>query len=175
MLFGDVQWFPDYYRPRVMAFGSFFYIFLIESPLLVFRNANSPGKITNRLRLQKVLAVGLILCGLGSLGLWGLYHKGIPYDKFVHFGFPMALTVAGIAVFKSWYGIPFRIAALRVFLIVSLSAVAWEVVESVFARYFHIGFFGALFDRDSLLDIVFNVVGLALGILVAAKQSFRNN
>jgi len=171
LLFGSTNWFPDYYRPRVMAFGSFFFIFLIELPALIWRDdQNSAEKILARLNLQIVLAGGLFFSSLGSLGLWGLYKRGIPYDKFVHFGFPLALAIVGISFFQSQFGMSLKKATLRVLLIIVLSSVAWEILESIFARFFHIGFFGTLFDRDSILDMVSNLAGAGLGVLIKIKN-----
>ncbi len=171
LLCGNPEWFPAYYRPRVMAFGAFAFIFFIELPRWVFkRDQNLPEKIQSRLGLQTALAIGLMLSGLGTLGLWGLYKHGIPYDKFVHFIFPLLFTSASIWVIHIWYRLSFKKAALIMLSIVIAFGVLWEVGEFLFAHYFHIGFFGTLFDKDSIIDVICNILGISLGVLIASKK-----
>lgn len=181
LLFTDPAVFPSYYKPIPMGFISFFYAFLLELPVFVFRIAgNAPEEQVREMtetrdRFRSALAVGLLLCGLGSLGLWGLYQKGIPYDKMVHFIFPLLMMVTGSRLFKLWYGWSLKKALWRVGLIIAVSGVAWEFIEFIAARYFELGFFGKLFDRNSALDILSNLLGVVVGSVIMRRRAKKDS
>lgn len=172
LLFTDPVLFPSYYKPIPMGVISFFHAFLIQLPVFVFRvpvgtSEEQARKIKfSREQFQSALAIGLLLSGLGSLGLWGLYQKGIPYDKFIHFLFPALMMVSASYLFRVLYGWSLKKAAWRVALIVMVSGVAWEYIEFIAARYFELGFFGKLFDRNSVLDILSNILGILAGSVI---------
>jgi hypothetical protein len=146
------------------------YVFLIELPALILRHPKTPAQTRALHNFQLALAVGLVACSLGSLGLWGLYHQGIPYDKFVHFGFPFVMVVTGIEIARTWWGWSFKKSSLVLVLILLLSGVAWEYIEFFFAFRFHLGFYGTLFDHDSIFDMVANAFGTLAGFLWAARR-----
>lgn len=170
LFFGQSSWFPAYYRPKPMALISFLYAFIIEFPSLVLKRESSTEKRAAKVQFQVALAVGLLLCGLGSLGLWGLYQIDIPYDKFVHFTFSVLMTVAGTYIFRYWSGLSLKRSLLVAVAIVGLSGVGWEYIEAFFAHYFHVGFFGRLFDHDSRFDIYTNLLGAGAGAAIVGWQ-----
>ncbi len=169
MLIGPGSWFPDYYSPRFMGVVSFLFAFFVELPKIITKIPESRG-------LQISLAVGLILSGLGSLGLWGLHQKGIPYDKFVHFVMPALLTYSGIRLLSIWKKISIKKSTFIISIIIGICGVAWEYVEFYFRHYFQIGFFGQLFDQDSLKDIIINFAGILAGIIfiIAKKKRLQS-
>ena len=71
LLFGNEAWFPSYYRPKLMALTAFLYSFIIQLPVLVFKNpsgANTEENLFFRGQFQVALVLGLSVCGLGGLG-----------------------------------------------------------------------------------------------------------
>ena len=55
--------------------------------------------------------------------------------------------------------------ALLTAVIVMASGVAWEYIEYFFASYFHFGFFGTLFDPDSIRDLLANMAGVIAALI----------
>jgi len=166
LLFGNEAWFPSYYRPRLMALVALLYSFLIELPALIIRDSDittDQEKIFFRRQFQIVLALGLLASGLGSLGLWGLYQIGIPYDKFVHFSFSAVMTISGTFFIQVWQGWSFKKTIFLIILIVGASDLVWEFIELWSNRYLNFGFFGHLFDHDSIFDILSGLLGVIAG------------
>ena len=147
-----------------MGIISIGYAFLIELPRWVFPNVYRP-----RLAFQTALAIGLALSGFGSLGLWGLYKHGVPYDKFVHVLLPTLLMYTGTRLFVA-RGRSMVKAGRLVAIIIAISSVGWEIIEHIASVYFHLGFFGVIFDRDSIWDIAANFTGIALAGLALYRK-----
>ncbi len=175
------SFFPSYYKPTLMGLVALAYCFLIQLPVFVFRiPQNAPAssvkeKLFFRGQLQAALSLGFLLSGLGSLGLWGLYRVGVPYDKIVHFTFSALLMVSGAHVFQAWYGWPLKKTAILLALVISVSGVAWEFTEFFSDRWLHFGYFGQLFDSDSLFDIFTNLSGASVGVGMIAWRQWRDN
>ena len=173
---------PSYYSPRFMGIMAFVYVFIIQLPLFVFRipaddNAGAvKEKMFFRGQLQAALAVGLLLGGLGSLGLWGLYNVGIPYDKFVHFSFTAIMMVSGAYVLYAFNGWSLMKSIIFVAFVVGLSGVVWEFIEFGADRWLHVGYFGQLFDHDSMFDINTDLLGVIAGTgIIAWRQWLKRN
>ena len=171
------SFFPSYYKPTLMGLVALAYCFLIQLPVFIFRipeNADASAmkeKVSSRGQLQAALSLGFLLSGLGSLGLWGLYRVGIPYDKIVHFTFSALLTVSGAYVFQAWYGWSLKKTAIVLALVIGVSGIAWEFTEFFSDRWLHFGYFGQLFDGDSLFDIFTNLSGAGVGIIAWRQWS----
>lgn len=173
LILGERHWFPDYYKPDLMGAISFAYAFLIHSPVLVWRTEDA-RKIKYRLRLQLALALGLLLSGLGSLGLWGLYKIGFEYDKVVHFIFSFLLTFAGAQFLKEYYTLSWKRAIWWIILVMVPVSVVWELVELFSARVLELGFYGHWWDRDSIIDIILDLAGMGAGILSVLWKKNEN-
>lgn len=168
LIFSNPAWFPSYYKPLSMALIGLFYAFLIEVPVFVFRSQSPNLQLeTSRTKFQAALGVSLLFSGLGSLGLWGLYKEGIPYDKFVHFFISVVLTATGIHLIHAWRNWSFKKTVIVVLVISCLVGVAWEFTEYFFDKYVHLGYFGKLFDADGMHDLLFDFLGTFLGGLIA--------
>lgn len=182
IIFGFVLFFyhpsflPVYYRPRLMGTMAVLYSFFIQLPLLIFRAPPRSSAAADVERLQVGLSIWLLLNGLGSLGLWGLYQVGISYDKFVHFIFPVLVIVPGFSLVRSLYGWSSKKALITLVLLICVSAVAWEYAEYASARWLHFGFFGQLFDQDSILDILYTCLGAgAAALFLTTRTWFTKN
>src|SRR3990172_6312363 len=84
---------PSFYRPGLMASLAFVSALLIVLPRLIFRSGWDEKKSHKLLRFQALVALVLLLNGLGGLGLYKLYVVGFEYDKLMHFGVPRLLTL----------------------------------------------------------------------------------
>lgn len=173
--------FPPYYKPRLMTLVAFIYAFLIQLPVLIFRipqHAAVPEvneKMFFRGQLQVALSISFLLGALGSLGLWGLYKVNIPYDKYVHFIFSTLGMVSGVYVLRIWNGWSLKKSALILALVMGMLGVAWEFTEYFSDRWLHFGFYGRLFDHDSLFDIFTDVLGIAAGASIVAWRQWLDN
>ncbi len=167
------EWLPSYYKPLPMGLVAIGFSFLINLASWVLpRFRNHP----TLLAFQCILATDLILSGIGSLGAWGLYRYGFAYDKLVHFIFSATMMYFIGRVVLLWKNVRATPALIILALIVSLCGVVWELIEYVFAAYFHLGLFGTLFDHDSRRDILINITGVlvavgALGFSMRTKRS----
>lgn len=153
---------PDYYKPIPMGLAAIGYSFLIALPAWVFRELRDRREL---LQFQTALATGMALNGIGSLGAWGLYKYGFDYDKLVHFVFPALMVYFGARLLRIRSGKPVITMALLTAVIVMASGVAWEYIEYFFASYFHFGFFGTLFDPDSIRDLLANMAGVIAALI----------
>lgn len=173
LLIGPSTWFPSFYRPQLMALTAVVYVLCIQLPVWVFRLPRSrvvfdaQELLERRVNLQAGLALGFLLSGLGSLGLWGLHQVGIPYDTIVHAAFSGLIMAYGAPMLSAWYGWSRTKAVVVVGLLIAVGGVVWEVVELASDRLLQFGYFGELFDRNSLFDIIANIVGASIGSVLA--------
>lgn len=156
------SWLPDYYKPIPMGLAAIVYAFFISVPALAVHRLKGTAVMEN---FQAALALGLLMCGLGSLGAWGWYQHGFAYDKLVHFILPAMMVYFGSKLLATIWRVRIPAAALAAAGIVALSGLAWEYIEAFFAGYFHLGFFGALFDYDSIGDLIANLSGVVMALI----------
>ena len=105
------------------------------------------------------LAVMFLLNASGDLGLYQLYKHGFEYDKLIHFVTPL---IATLALARMW-------GMKRAALIVVACAITWELFEFLVDQYFKTRIFGVyhLFIlRDTIMDIVFNMMGVMIAFAV---------
>ena len=159
--------FPLYYRPQLMALAALVYCVVIELPVFVFRlsrnGRSDDARYVARTQFQVALAIGFLLGGLGSLGLWQLHTVGIPYDKFVHFTFSMLLTIFGANLLRVWHAWSLKKSLLILLALVTSLGAVWECIELLSDRWLNFGYFGSLFDHDSLRDVMINIMGALVG------------
>ena len=161
LVFSPTEWWPTYYRPILMGIVAISYSYLIALPRIIFKKV----PLQTIQEFQGILAVNLILCSIGSLGLWSTSFWGvIDYDKLVHFIFSASMLVVGPPLLSRQYSWSIKKAVIISMIITAFSGIAWEFIEYFFAAYFHIDFFGTLFDHDSRFDLITNLSGIITGM-----------
>ncbi len=172
---------PAYYRPWLMGLTAILYSFCIQLPALVFSipsHSTAASSVERQLfyreRLQVGLSIGFLLGGLGSLGFWGLYKVGIPYDKFIHFIFPVLVIVPASSLLRALYGWSWKKSLILLALAACVSGIAWEFVEYASFHWLRFGFFGQLFDSDSLRDIYTTFLGVGVAAVFLVRREWSN-
>ncbi|MBX4211674.1 MAG: hypothetical protein KW806_02690 [Candidatus Yanofskybacteria bacterium] len=180
LLSAPKQWFPDFYTPRFMGVGALLFAVIIFLPQIFFRTSGQHKDFQIKknviLNLQVILAVCFLLAGLGELGLWKLYLYGFEYDKFVHFLVPMMLTISGSHLLFHWWGLKRKNAVLVTALLVFIGSLAWEALEFYSDRIFGtqlFGVYGQNLSGDTIWDVVFDILGISIGWLVARGKLRR--
>lgn len=174
LIFGKIEWLPDFYNPRFMGAMSFISAFLIFLPRIFFRPLETE-KQKSLSRFQTTIAISLLINGAGGLGLFRLYEAGFEYDKLVHFLVPLILTASFARFHSQWYSVPVKKSLFLAVIIILLGGVLWEGWE-IFADWLFntrtLGYYGNNITQDTIIDIVMNGVGiLAGGIFVIAKKN----
>lgn len=179
LLFGNRDWFPDFYHPVSLGILSLLSPVLIFLPSLIFKTSD-PRKRHAVKKLQIVLAAGLLLNAAGGLGLYRLYLVGFQYDKLMHFAVPLMWTL-GIAEFRhQWIGEKFAKSLRWAAVLVLLGGIAWELREALTDWLFATqswGEYGKNALRDTLWDLTMNILGIltAVGIWFLRKKSVLTN
>jgi hypothetical protein len=143
LLLTDESRWPDYYDLPYMGWASLVCALLI---LLCPK------------RLKLPLALVLMFNASGDLGLYELYKYGFEYDKVIHFMSPFIAMIVLIPI----VGVP------RAFLIVIAGALAWESFEFLADKFIKTHLFGVYrhqIFRDTITDVVMNLLGITIGIL----------
>lgn len=116
------------------------------------------------LRFKVPLSWILLMSGLGDLGLYQLYQYGFEYDKLVH------VTVPLIAVF-----VISRVYGIRNAIIIAIvGSFAWELFEYLADTFIKTHLFGVYRHQiftDTMLDILANTSGIAIGIVLYYYKS----
>jgi len=166
LFLGSAGLFPDFYQPKLMASLALVSALIVALPRLVFRPETSREKKIVE-RMQIIIAVGLIINGIGGLGLYKTSLITIPYDKLAHFVTPFIFTV-GLAYFlRDWYRKKIKDAFLYAALIVFVGGFVWEVAEGYSDNFFGTALLGGgtgNIVEDTVLDLAMNVLGVAAGI-----------
>ena len=139
LLVAPHSWWPEYYDVTYMGIAA---LVCAAAIWLVPATLKTP------------LAIILLLNASGDLGLYQLYTYGFEYDKVIHFASPLIATLALARVWR----------VKRAVIIIIACAIAWELFEFLIDRYFKTRLFGVyhLFIwRDTIIDVVFNIVGIA--------------
>src|SRR3989344_1508829 len=166
LILAPIDW-PQYYRPIPMGFMAIAYSFIIDLPRRFFKESSS--KLAQE--FQIILIINLLLCSLGSLGLWSTtFLKVIDYDKLVHFFFSASILFIGSLALSSKYKYSIKKTVIITVIIIVFFGVAWEFIEYFFATYFHVGYFGTLFDHDSRFDLITNLSGIITGVFFLALR-----
>ncbi|KKT28636.1 MAG: hypothetical protein UW43_C0004G0039 [Candidatus Yanofskybacteria bacterium GW2011_GWA1_44_21] len=156
---------PWYYRPKLMASLAFFFVLIIELPSKIF----SPSP--ERDKFQDAIAFSLAASSVGTLGAWSKSVWFVPYDIFVHFIIPFLMFVSALNLFSTVYAWPKKKTGVILFVVIAVIGIIWEYIEYwLYARY-GVGYFGKLFDWDSITDIAANTAGLLAGAAFAAYRT----
>lgn len=160
------NWFPDFYKPNFMAILAFVSAFLIVLPGFIFKSENARKKHSLE-KIQIILAIGLLINGLGGLGLYKLYLIGFQYDKLTHFITPLIFSV-GLAYFlEAWFGLTLKKALVFSVAMVIFGSFLWEFLEWFSDYFFDTELLGGgtgQILRDTLFDLMANAVGIFVGV-----------
>ena len=153
LLVAPHSWWPEYYDVTYMGIAA-----LVCAAAI--RLAPSA--------LKAPLAIILLLNASGDLGLYQLYRYGIEYDKIIHFA---SILIATLALSRI-------LGVRRAVLIVIAASLVWESFEFFMDQYFKTRLFGVyhLFIlRDTIMDALFDVMGLVTAYLFLRLKSRRKS
>lgn len=174
-ILGNASWFPDFYAPKLFGIFSFISAFFIILPKFLFRSKPDElgMKKESLINFQIALAISLILNGFGSLGLFQLYKVGFEYDKMVHFITGLIMTIAFSRLLFYRYEFSFTKAVFLSAFLMLVAGALWEIFE--FLSDFilgtkTLGVYGAQIKKDTILDLVFDFLGIVAGILVLSRR-----
>ena len=172
LAFADPDVLPVFYQPSVMSTLAFVSALLIVAPRAVFWPKDENGRRALE-RLQGIITAGLIINGFGGLGLYKLYRIGFEYDKFAHFVTSLIFTIGLVYFLRDWFGKNFRKAVVFSSLIVLVGGILWEFLEALSDIIFDTNFLGGgtgAIRADTTMDMVMNVVGIAVGIIWVVRR-----
>ncbi len=176
LIFGPRSWFPSFYMPTFMGIVALIFALLLVLPEWIFIPKNKRQRKA-REHLQIILALCLVLSGAGELGLWQLYLIGFQYDKLVHILITGLLTFSFSHFAQEWWGFSFKRAlTASAFLVIALGII-WEVVEFYSDRIFGtqlFGVYGTQISRDTIIDLISNLIGIGLAILIRQRVKPHN-
>ena len=167
LIIGEKKWFPDFYDPKLFGIGSLVSAFIIILPALIFHSSEQKKK-ESLINLQLILSISLALNGLGSLGLFQLYKVGFEFDKLVHFTVAFIATIALSYFLFNWYNLDFKKSIILSALLLIFAGLIWELLEfttDLILGTKTFGIYGMDAERDTILDLVFDVLGAALAYL----------
>ena len=165
--FADPDVLPIFYQPSVMSILAFVSALLIVAPRIVFWPKDDNGHRALE-RLQGIIAAGLIINGFGGLGLYKLYRIGFEYDKFAHFLTSLIFMVGLTYFLRDWFKKRFAKSVVISGVAVLAGGIVWEFFEVLSDTFFDTQFLGggtAAIRADTTMDMVMNVVGIAVGII----------
>jgi len=177
LILGKKDWFPDFYSPKFFGLFSFVSAFLIILPSLIFR-ADESVKKEALLNLRIVMAVSLLLNGLGSLGLFQLYKFGFEYDKVIHFGIALMLVIPLSSFIFYWYGLNFKKSVFMAVMIMISAGFVWELLEYFADLIFGtktFGVYGTEVIKDTILDLVMDFAGAGMAIIFLFRKKILDN
>ena len=167
------NFFPDFYQPIIMASLALSSAFLIMLPRFLFREKSDKKRMYATLRLQGLIALILLLNGLGGLGLYKLYVIGFEYDKLMHFTGPMLLTLFGSDFVSTWFDKKRKNALIVSGGLVVLGGLLWESLEAMSDAFLGTSLLGGgegLAALDTMIDLIMNVLGVLLAFAVFRIQ-----
>jgi len=168
---------PEFYNPEYMAGAAFLSAFAILFPPLLFRPKN-PEQEKAIIKLQTIVILAIIVNGIGALGLYKLYLVGFEYDKFVHFFIPFLFMFGGVTLFTNFFNKSFQKALGLTITFVLLGGFAWELFELLADRAFGtemLGYYGLEVGKDTIIDIIMNVLGILAGAIVIVLRRRKSS
>jgi hypothetical protein len=172
LMLADRSWFPRWFFPRLTGFGAIFHAASVIALRFVFpeREGMSAERRKAHRRalrgLQVDLALALLGCLLGSLGLYRLHRLGVPYDKILHFVVPALVTHGLARLLRRRKRRTLFAAAWRAAAILGLAAIAWELAEFTSDALFGTKAFGEEGKHlvlDTSLDLLLGAIGIVVG------------
>jgi hypothetical protein len=164
------NWLPETINhPTFYGFLLFLSAAIIYLPPLILRHRKTERKERLVTNMQSAIAFSLLLNNAGEFGLFGLYQYGFQYDKFCHFLVCMILAFILAESLRAWERLSFWKISWMTFTAVLLSGLAWELFEFSSDLFFNTaewGVYGRNVIADTVLDIVFDILGAVAGIVV---------
>lgn len=173
---GNPDWFPEFYRPHLMASLALVSIFIIFLPRMIFKHSDNKTRTKALDELEGVTAISLFLNGLGGLGLYKLYLVGFPYDKLVHFLVSFIFIVALSRFIEIWYKKSTNQSLLIAAALVIMAGLGWEVIEAVSDKVLNTQLLGGGSSRifeDTLWDVAMDLTGVILGVGTVLLQNHK--
>ena len=170
LLLGKNSWFPEFYNSVYMGIFSFISALLLYYSKRIFYKLSQ----VDSEKLQSIITSALILNGFGSLGLYKLYALGFEYDKLVHFIVPLIFTVNFVGVLNKSRGLTFNQSLIAVSISIFLLGLLWEIFEFSSDILFGtktFGIYGKEAFRDTVQDILANVLGILAGIFYLKNKN----
>lgn len=176
-IFGNPEWFPDFYRLNFMSVLAFIYAALIISIARIFKS-DKPEKRESIVKLQAAVSAVVLLDGLGALGLFKLYRIGFSYDKLAHFLSAFILIFALSQFIHQWKEIDLKKSLIRASILVFLGGLGWELLEfssDEILKTTAFGMDGKYLLEDTVKDIALNTAGIITGVLflLLKRKQFR--
>jgi hypothetical protein len=120
-------------------------------------------------RLEKVAATGMLFNFAGEVGLYQLYRVGFPYDKVLHFGFPLLVAVALTDFFRTFKMLPKKAIITAVGAVIA-GGIVWELFEFLMDYFFNTKLFGidgSFLVKDTAWDLICDSIGSLCGGIAA--------
>ena len=170
---GSREWFPDFYNPIFMGSIAFVSAFLILAPQFIFCSKEEEKKEVV-IKLQKFIAISLLISGIGALGFYKLYEIGFEYDKFAHF----IISLLGVVVFTNfinkWYKFTIKKSLFISIGFILIVGFLWEPLELFSDWLFKtqtLGLYGEYIIKDTAIDIIMNIIGILSGSIITLLKS----
>lgn len=170
-LTAPTSWFPSFYHTPSMGILAFVSAFLIWLPQLVLRKHKESSHFV---RFNLLITLGVFINGLGGLGLYRLYLVGFQYDKLTHFATPLFLTLAFFILFNYLWTWDFKKSLWASVVLILFLGFLWEGFEQIANLILDESVFilggGSSILRDTVLDVVFNTLGIITASVYILKK-----
>ena len=173
---GDSNWFPDFYNPQYMGIMAIVNIALLLLVSKVF-SAKTPEQNKVIEYIERMFIFAFLLNAVGAIGAYRLYAHGLEYDKLVHIFSPFFFTLALFRLRSDFYNTPFKKSLVVTAIIVIASGFLWEGWEAFSDIIFGTESWGVYTEhvaRDTALDTIMNVTGVALAYLYIFLRKRKN-
>ncbi len=179
LLFGEREWFPDFYNPKFMGVIGLISVLVIAAPRFIFKNpktsaeeqVRSPKKSLDF--LQNAIAVSSLLNAAGGLGLFQLYKIGFEFDKMNHFAVQAILVFAVSNFCYHWYQMKFKKSLILAAMLIFLGGFVWEFFEFLSDAILGtqtMGHYGKFIIKDTVWDLIMNILGIITGAIISIKN-----
>jgi hypothetical protein len=167
LLFGSEALFPDFYRPTLMGVMALLQAITLLAPSYLLW-PTTPERRRYLANLQLALILAFALNNAGALGVYR-FDEVLQYDKLVHFFNSFILLFASAYFFSGWFRLSLWNAARISFWLIVFGGLAWEFLEFGLDGVFDtvlIGIRGHLKELDTALDVIFDVAGALVALLL---------
>lgn len=173
LLILPAQVFPSFYDIRYMGIASLLGALTIYGLPRFLQVKESTPNATQKNKavdlFQLLLAFIIFSNALGDLGLYQLYKVGFEFDKFIHFLNPFLVALLLPTILQERFEIRKSYSIALACFVVCIGGVAWELFEYAADQILetHIyGVYGSDISHDTKFDIVFDLMGGLVGIIV---------
>lgn len=175
LLFGRREWWPEFYSPYF--FGAVFVIsaFIILASKIIFHSTDECRASSGNF-LRFVIMIALVINTAGELYFYQLYRFGFQFDKFAHLSNSLLFVIALATFGQTWLSYGHARALKLSIVIVFISGLGWELAEFLSDKLFRtteFGIYGQLKFIDTVLDIIYNLLGITLAAIIRKSSSLR--